>query len=278
MKLARHDERLFLGKRGEQGHHVLEIVALPDGGFRAGGAGDFPGVQAVTLEVVIGDAVVKVVRSIGEGGEEQDLAIAGIDRVANLAADVIDEVLELGVVLRRDFFHFHDQGADDGVVVFDGAFPRRQIEVFERDFHFAAEGDFVGGREVVVVGIEVADDGAGHRFQGSLAGFVAGDLCKHRLVGRSEFAERETEGLDGAFEALEEIDRHQCADAPLLAGEADIARDAFEVVAEGLLVIRFPAGEDELGRSVNGEFDLGELLVDGIEVMDVGAGGERRPE
>ena len=251
---------------------------MPDGGFRAGGAGDFPGVQAVALEVILGDAVVKIVRSIGEGGEEQDLAVAGIDRVSNLAADVIDEVLELGIVLRRDFFHFHDQGADDGVVALDSAFPRREVEVFERDFHFPAEGDFVGLREVVVVGIEVADQGAGHRFHGSLAGFVAGDLREHRLVVSGELAQGQTEGLDGAFEALEEIDGHQCADAPLLAGEADIAGNAFEVVAVGLFVIRFAAGEDELGRGVNGEFDLSELLVNGIEVMDIGAGGERRSE
>ena len=47
-----------------------------------------------------GQMLVQVIGRVGEGGEEQHLAVAGIDGRVDLGEDVLLQVLELGVVGR----------------------------------------------------------------------------------------------------------------------------------------------------------------------------------
>ena len=103
---------------------------------------------------------------------------------------------------------------------------------------------------------------------------IASQSVPLRLEYRGELAEGDAERMDGAFEALEEVDRHEGLDAFLLAGEGDVAADAFEIVAVGLLVFRESAIEDVVAGGVAGELEFAELFVDAVEGRDVLALGE----
>ena len=48
---------------------------------------------------------VEVVSGVGEGREDEDLAVAGVDRVSRFALDKLLELAELGVVLGGHFAH-----------------------------------------------------------------------------------------------------------------------------------------------------------------------------
>ena len=101
---------------------------------------------------------------------------------------------------------------------------------------------------------------------------------ERELVVPGQLAKSDAEGVDGAFEAFEEVDGHQRLDAPLLAGEGDVAGDAFEVVAVRLLVFRETAWEDVVTGRVTGQCQLAELFVNAIEGRNVRTFGERRAE
>ena len=80
------------------------------------GADDARGVETVPLLENRGEVLVEVVGGVGKGGEEENFAVAGIDGRGDLAEDVVFQVLEFGVVGRRDLLHLLEQGLDHAEV------------------------------------------------------------------------------------------------------------------------------------------------------------------
>ena len=97
----------------------MEVVALAaagngaERGFWRVAAGDFGAMHLVVVQQVLGQVVVEVVGGVGEGGEDQHLAVAGVDRRGELAGDLGFQVLQLGVVARGDLGHFGQQLVDE---------------------------------------------------------------------------------------------------------------------------------------------------------------------
>ena len=83
---------------------------------------------------------VKVIGGIGEGREEEHLAITGIDRSVELAQDVVFQVLQLGVVGWGDLFHFGEERLDRTArSALQVVLPSRQIHVGQTDTDLAAD-------------------------------------------------------------------------------------------------------------------------------------------
>ena len=210
------DQRLLLGKGREQRQQALEVVGLAAAGHgaqcgvRGIAAGDLAHMYLVGLDQKVGEVVVEVVRGVGEGREDQHLAIAGIDGRAELAGDLRFEVLELGVVLRGDLGHFFQQFFDEDEVGGQVLLPARHVHVVEVDLDLLADGVLAGHGDVVIIEVRVFQTS---RDVGKAAGDTAllpvRDLFQGGGVAALQAGEREAKGFNGAFQALEQVHRHQ---------------------------------------------------------------------
>ena len=126
---VRQDQMLFLRPRREQRQQGLKVVALLQRALRRVGAGDHAAVQAVRLEKRSRQVGVEVLRRVREGGEDQNLAVAGIERVRDLAGDDVLQMLQLGVILRTHIVHRGDQIADQRQIRSKVMLPRRKVHV-----------------------------------------------------------------------------------------------------------------------------------------------------
>ena len=86
-----------------------------------------------------------------------------------------------------------------------------------------------------------------------------------------QFSQREPERLDGAFQPLEQVHRHQCLQAPLAVGLPELASSALDFGVVDRLVLRQATRQDVADRGVDGELQQRELLEDLIEADDVSA-------
>ena len=135
----------------------LEVVALLERGLRRTFAGDFRAVQGLCGQQLRSQIGIQIVSGVGEGGEDQHLLVAGVDRVSDLLQQERFEVLELGVVLGRDLVHRGQQGVDEFEVALQIALPRRQVHVAEADLDLATDlsGVVVEDRQFVVIAFKV---------------------------------------------------------------------------------------------------------------------------
>ena len=121
----------LLGDRGEAGEdvahvaaHILERAAA---GVRAGDLGDGHSV----LRRPSGDVLIQVVSRVCEGSEHKHLVVAGVDRLALLAGDGVEQRLQLCVLAWRDRFGHAKQGVDGVDVLEDVPAPADEVEVVQ---------------------------------------------------------------------------------------------------------------------------------------------------
>ena len=91
----------LLGPRGERGENRGQILAQAgERGLVAAGAGDQRRVDAEVCLRPRGKLLVEITGGVGEGGEDDHLAVAGVDRVAALVLDHLAQGRQLGVTGR----------------------------------------------------------------------------------------------------------------------------------------------------------------------------------
>jgi hypothetical protein len=86
------------------------------------GPGDKSRVQAEFLLRPARKLVIEILGGVGEGGEDEKLAVAGIERRAALALDDFAECLELGVARRAHLLRRREQRRQP-VAVLDEVLP-----------------------------------------------------------------------------------------------------------------------------------------------------------
>ena len=155
--LAWQHHGLLLGARGEQRQQLLEIVTLLERGLRSAFAGDLGGVQPLPGKHLGRQVGVQVIGGVGEGGEDQHLFVAGVDRVCDFAQHVGLEVLKLGVVFGRDAMHLGQQGIDEQQVGLQFALPGWEVHVGQADLDFAANVVAGVDGQVVFIGFQVVE-------------------------------------------------------------------------------------------------------------------------
>ncbi len=122
--------------------------------------------------------------------------------------------------------------------------PPREIHVREIELNLTADFGIVRiGQVGLVVRLLIGEDG-GDVGEGRIAsGFLIGVYLGQRLaVVVREAAEGETKGLDRAFEAFEQIDRHQRLDAFFAASLLEVPVALFFVGVVERLILRETAG------------------------------------
>ena len=94
----------------------MKVVALPgirfECGYRAIATRDFAGMDLVGLPQTFRQVFVEITGGVGEGGEDQHLPVARIDRRSQLAIDLGFKVLKLGIISRCDLEHFGEECVD----------------------------------------------------------------------------------------------------------------------------------------------------------------------
>ena len=80
---------------------------------------------------------VQIIGGVRESGEDEHLAIAGIDWSFDLGHDVLFQVLQLGVVGWGDLFHLAEERLDQTEIGLQVVLPRGEVHVSELDVDLA---------------------------------------------------------------------------------------------------------------------------------------------
>ena len=219
----------------------------------AGAAGHQRGFNAQRAFGPGGKLLVEVLGGVGEGGEDDDLAVAAIDGVAAFVLNHFAQAGELGVAGGIDLLGRCQQGGQ-AVAVFDEVLlPADQIDVAEQHLDLAPDQQALEGR---VVDVDIGDvdffDFVGVCFDMRQGGF---HILQLPLDGQRE-------GRHRAFHALEHIDAQQVNQAFFtvhLAEEALAAANLGAVlgVVGGLLVRQHVAQ-----RCIAGQIEAANFQVD----------------
>ena len=130
----------FLGAGREGRDDAGEVLAeLRQRRLVVARAGDQGGVQAEFLQAPRGKLAVQVMGGVGEGREDQQLAVVGVDGLAALAADDLTEGVELGIPRRA---HLLGRRVERGqpVAVLDEVLPPTDaVHVLEQHLDLAPD-------------------------------------------------------------------------------------------------------------------------------------------
>ncbi|MPM29594.1 hypothetical protein SDC9_76134 [bioreactor metagenome] len=211
---ARHGHVTLLGARGEQGHDLLEVVALPQRGVGAVAAGDNRRLQSSCSEGGR-EVLVEVISGVREGGEHQNLAVAGVDRMLLFGVDDVLELAELQIVVGGDLVHLVEEFAKGLAVIPQVPLPGLDVEVVQVDADLVPESEGLDVGVVLVVDVEVLACHVRHKV-GEVSSVVA-DPGQGVCDGALDLAQRQPEGFHGAFQAFEKVDGHQLLETLLAA-------------------------------------------------------------
>ncbi|OIQ77869.1 hypothetical protein GALL_404350 [mine drainage metagenome] len=157
--------------------------------------------------------------------------------------------------------------------------PRWQIHVCQTDLDLAADLVVANGGQVVVIRIKVFQLVGQVIDAGDCAGLVEGaDLGQRVRVVRTQGLERQAEGLNRAFEALEQVGSHQRLQAFFAVRLPEFSFAACHLRVVHLFVLLEPTRQDVADRGVHSELEQGELLEDLVETHHVGSLRERTVE
>ena len=197
--------------------------------------------------------LVEVGGRVCERGEDDDLAVARVDRVLALVSDQVTQAEQLVIACGADLFCCCIQGGKPVAVFDEVLLPTYQVHVAEQHLDLAThEQGFKGG----VVNVHIGD-----------VEFF--DLCRVRIdTGQSGFyilqlaMYCECEGRDGAFHALEHVDAQQVNQALFT---VHLPEEAFATANLGavLLVVGFLLVRQDIAqRGVSSKVEAANLKVD----------------
>jgi hypothetical protein len=135
-----------------------------------------------------------------------------------------------------------------------------------------------GKRKFVIVEISFGvgkgrgDIGKGTGRAGLLEG---GYLLQCVAVAFLQTFQRQTEGFDRAFQALEQVGGHQRLQAFFSVGLLELASAAFHLGVVKRFVLFQATGQDVADRRIHGELELRQPVEDFIEADDVGTVRQR---
>ena len=136
------------------------------------------------------------------------LRLPGLMGCATLSSISALEALKLGVALGRDLAHLAEQLDQRDAVVFKVVPPGREVHVRQADLDLAADRS---GLDVGIVLVSCIDVDVLEVTSASVeaAGALDRGVWSVASTSRLDPGQRETEGLDGAFQPLEQVHRHQ---------------------------------------------------------------------
>ena len=95
--------------------------------------------QAVGVQNILSQVVVEVIGGIGKGGEDQYLFIPVVNRVHNLVQDKIFQMLQLGIIVGRDFLHRSKKLFEQNLVCCQFMFPPLNVHITQADLNFPSD-------------------------------------------------------------------------------------------------------------------------------------------
>ena len=187
----------------------------------------------------------------------QNLLVAGIDGRGQLALDLRLQVLELGVVGRRDLSHLRQQGLDDGQVGREGHAPSDGRSMSERlIWTLPPMLPVIGIGKVIVVRLGILE-ARRHVGEAGVASRLSETLrsCRalHRHDCRSSFCSVRRNDFDGAFESLEQVDGHQGLQALFAVRLLERSPPPETSVSYSSSYLAKPARQDVAHRRIDGE-------------------------
>ena len=87
-RIIGHDLVLLFGAGGKERQDGLEVIVFLERGSRIARSGDNAAVNILRLGEMRRELIEQVVRGIGIGGENDHLAVAGVQRVGHLSGDL----------------------------------------------------------------------------------------------------------------------------------------------------------------------------------------------
>ena len=265
--VAGHQQTFVFGNGGKAGENGVEVAAqFGDSGAAFHAAGDHGGMYPEGFQHIGAYIVVEIFSGIGKGGENNHLAIAGIDGMLHLFPEDLQQFLQFAVVFGGDVA-YHQNEQFQNVTVFDQAVPPGQvIHIANFDFDFAAKGEELAFALIVGVKfIHVADVG---QFQRRCRGFAVGVDDLDGAVNQVHNAlEGKGEGVDRTFHALHQIDGGKAADALFAVGLGEA--NVHLVVLVEFRVLFYFAAVNKVRWGIDGKGELHQLfknliVVDGL--------------
>ena len=273
--VVREEKRLFLGKRGEEREDGVEVhLELRNRGTPVLRAGDHGRVQAELFLRERRDVLVEVGGRVGERGEDQDFPVAGIDRILDLLLNLRHQVIELGIVFRRDVRDHGDQQVERVDVFPQMHPPIGPAHIGKGDFDLASNGENVVGDFLVIV-LLCGIDGIGEFEKIHVADFLETVDCGDGSFDQSlDPLQCEVKRINGTFQTLQEADAHQATDSKF-ASDLHVAAAA---VLRAHSVFPPCTGEDEQGRHVDQQIQRLQRFEDFLVVDRIRKRGERGAE
>ncbi len=152
------------------------------------------------------EVLIEVVGSVGERAEYEDFPVPWIDGGLHFVEDELLQGLQLKVVLRRDGRDGIVQGIEDPLVFYQTVLPAEVVHVFQLHFYLMLDD----ASDIIVLIFHFRDvfrhgDGLGAVLE--LLDFP--DCGRYPLA---DLVHGHAECMDGALQALKEVDSHEPAD------------------------------------------------------------------
>ena len=188
--------------------------------------------------------MIEVVRSVGEGGENDDFPVSGIDGMLLFVPDQVQQRLQFGVVLWCDVTDHQGEQLQIVSVFFQIPQPGEVVHICQIDFDLPTHGEIVG---VLVIQIKLVGVRKFLQVQNLLTGLVGVDRLNGRLDQLIDPVNGEPEGVDRTLQPFEQIDAHQAPNAflPALLGQA------CPLVVGEILIFGKPGGHEVIGGGVD---------------------------
>ena len=259
-----HDQMALLRSRRKQSQGLLDVVTGAECGFSAAAAaGDERRRQSDGFEGRR-EFAVEVLGGVGEGGEHQDFAVSGIDGKPDFALNEAAELLKFGIVVRGDLPHLIQKLGEGFAVIPQVPLPRLDVDILQIDSYLLAQSEHLDVH-IFLVQVKFGQIRF-HVFGPDRAPADAAEDPRNRCF---DLGKGEPEGVDGAFQPLEEVGRHQLLQTRLSPGLAEIRAAIARGDGVEILVLASPIREHIGQRSVDGQGKRLKLLEDLVEIRHI---------
>ena len=147
--------RAFLGAGREGGQDAGQVLAeFGQRGLVMARPGDQGAVQAKFVQRPGGNSPIQVVGGVGEGREDENLAVVGVDRLTTLAADDLAEGVELGVSRRAHLLGSREERRKPVAVLDEVLPPADVVHVLKQHLDLAPDQQALERR---IVDVHVVD-------------------------------------------------------------------------------------------------------------------------
>ena len=145
--------RLILGNGREAGEHIVKVrFEFWNGRSTVYRAGNKRSMQTVSFEHKVANVIVEIRGCIGERGEDDEFAVAGIDRMLDLIGDGLQQKLELGIVCRCNILYHTKERVKRVEILTQIVLPCDIVHIRQCNFYFFTNGEQV---ELLIVTVEV---------------------------------------------------------------------------------------------------------------------------